>query len=66
MKITLDHNCIIHLGNVTDIGKAVQRIVGSVGNECFVVNIGASEMRAKGVRPDKYEKFEELLGSVHN
>ncbi len=64
MKITLDHNCIIHLENATDIGKAVQAIVGSIGTECFVVNIGASEMRAKGVRPDKYERFEELLGQT--
>ena len=64
MKITLDHNCIIHLENVTDVGKAVQAIVSNTANECFVVNIGASEMRKKGVRPDKYEKFEELLGQT--
>ncbi|HBA27742.1 MAG TPA: hypothetical protein DCY98_10215 [Nitrospinae bacterium] len=64
MKITLDHNCIIHLENDTDVGKAVRAIVTSIANECFVVNIGASEMRKKGVRPDRYEKFEELLGQV--
>jgi hypothetical protein len=33
-------------------------------NQCFVVNIGASEMLEKGVRPDLYEKFEELLESA--
>ena len=64
MKITLDHNCIIHIENATDIGKAVQAIVGNTANECFVVNIGASEMRAKGVRPDRYERFEELLSQT--
>jgi hypothetical protein len=64
MKITLDHNCIIDLENTTEVGKSVQAIVSSARNECFVVNIGASEMRAKGVRPDKYEKFEELLSKT--
>jgi hypothetical protein len=61
MKITLDHNCIIHLENATAIGDAVRSIVGKTAHECFVVNIGASEMRARGVRPDTYTRFEELL-----
>ncbi len=62
MKITLDHNCIIHLANRTGIGARIRGIVSNEANECFVVNIGASEMREKGVLPDHYEKFEELLG----
>ena len=61
MKITLDHNCIINLMNQTDIGARMSAILSNKKNECFVVNIGASEMREKGVRPDHYEKFEELL-----
>ena len=61
MKVTLDHNCIIHLQNRTDVGKKIKAIVQDEGNQCFVVNIGASEMRKQGVRPDHYEKFEELL-----
>ncbi len=61
MKITLDHNCIINLANRTDIGARIKAILSNKENECFVVNIGASEMREKGVRPDHYEKFEELL-----
>jgi len=61
MKITLDHNCIIHLSNLTDVGKSIQAIVSDTENICFVVNIGASEMREKGVFPDRYDKFEELL-----
>jgi hypothetical protein len=64
MKITLDHNCIIHLENRTEIGNKIKAIVSDRGNECFVVNIGASEMREKGVRPDQYEKFEDLLNSA--
>ena len=61
MKVTLDHNCIIHLTNQTAIGKQVEAIVLDVQNQCFVVNIGASEMWERGVRPDRYDKFEELL-----
>jgi len=61
MKVTLDHNCIIHLSNRTDVGKKIEATVHDKSNQCFVVNIGASEMREQGVRPDQYEKFEELL-----
>ncbi len=64
MKITLDHNCIIDLENRTEIGRKIKEIVSRPGNQCFVVNIGASEMRQKGVLPDHYEKFEELLKSA--
>lgn len=64
MKITLDHNCIINLVNETEIGNKVRSMVSNKSNECFVVNIGASEMREKGVLPDHYEKFEELLESA--
>jgi hypothetical protein len=43
------------------IGKKIEAIVRGENIQCFVVNIGASEMRAIGVRPDWYDKFEELL-----
>jgi hypothetical protein len=61
MKITLDHNCLIHLADQTNTGIRVKAILSNKENKCFVVNIGASEMRKKGVRPDHYDKFEELL-----
>lgn len=64
MKITLDHNCIINLDNRTEIGERVKAAVFNKQNQCFVVNIGASEMLEKGVRPELYEKFEELLESA--
>lgn len=63
MKITLDHNCIINLERRTDIGELVKAIIANPDNECFVVNIGASEMRERGVRPDNYQAFEELLAT---
>jgi hypothetical protein len=61
MKITLDHNCIIDLASRTEVGRAVEAVVSNPEHECFVVNIGASEMREFGIRPDCYSKFEELL-----
>lgn len=64
MRITLDHNCIIHLEQRTEIGLQVAAIVANTSNQCFVVDIGASEMRAKGVRPEHYERFEELLAAA--
>ena len=68
MRITLDHNCILHLEQRTAVGSQIEAIIVDSQNQCFVVNIGASEMREKGVRPDHYDRFEELLsesGIVH-
>jgi hypothetical protein len=61
MKITLDHNCIIDLVNRTEIGSKIESILANSLTQCFVVNIGASEMRELGVKPETYELFEELL-----
>ena len=60
-KVTLDHNCIIHLANRTATGQQVNAIVRDAQYDCYVVNIGASEMLERGVRPDNYETFENLL-----
>lgn len=64
MKITLDHNCIIDIYNHTEIGEKIGKIISYPSNQCFIVNIGASEMRKSKVLPDHYEKFEELLNSA--
>ena len=61
MKITLDYNCIIHLEQETEIGAQVNAIVHSPNYQCFVVNIGSSEMRERGVRPDNYMHYENFL-----
>lgn len=61
MKVTLDHNCIIDLANRTAMGGLVSKVVTNSNYQCFVVNIGASEMPERGVKPDRYDKFEELL-----
>lgn len=64
MKITLDHNCIINLERKTDIGKQVKTIITNPINQCFIVNIGASEMRKQDIKPEHYELFEELLAKL--
>ncbi len=64
MKITLDHNCLINVANETSVGEQVRKIVNSRNAECFIVNIGASEMREKGIQPDRYDLFEDFLASI--
>jgi hypothetical protein len=64
MKITLDHNCIIDLHRATAIGDKIKEIVANPRYQCFVVNIGASEMLPLGVSPETYSAFDELLASV--
>jgi len=64
MKITLDHNCLIDLSNDTAVGKQVRKIIDSKASECFIVNIGASEFRKKGIKPDRYDLFEQFLKDV--
>lgn len=64
MKITLDHNCLIDLAQATLTGMRIQALISSTGHQPYVVNIGASEMREKGIQPDRYDLFEELLVSA--
>lgn len=61
MKITLDHNCLIDIKNDTQEGQVLRRIISSSSHECFVVNIGASELRKRGIRPDTYHLFDKFL-----
>jgi hypothetical protein len=64
MKVTLNHNCIIHLIDRTTTGTLVRMAVDTPAHQCFVVNIGASEMRERGIEPGRYDKFEELLSKA--
>jgi hypothetical protein len=61
MKITLDHNCLIDLENGGTPSDAIRAILANAKHQCFVVNVGASEMQRFGVRPDSYAPFEEFL-----
>ena len=64
MRITLDHNCLIHLENGGGIADCLRAILNNPGHQCFVVNVGASEMQQFGVRPDNYAAFEALLKRI--
>ena len=61
MNITLDHNCIIDILNKTNVGALMQSVIANNTYRCFVVNIGASEIRRRGAYPESYDRFEELL-----
>ena len=61
MKATLDHNVIIDL---IEGAPRVERLRDAISTgRCFpyVTEIGASEMRQRGVRPDRFDLFECLL-----
>lgn len=64
MLITLDHNCLIDVKNKSAEGLAVLKIISNPEHICFIVNIGASELRERGIRPDTYNLFENLLHNL--
>ncbi len=61
MKLTLDHNVVIDLANGSPRVDRIRAAVADASHHCFVVEIGASEMRRRGIRPDRYDLFEQLL-----
>jgi hypothetical protein len=61
MKLTLDHNVIIDLANGSANIASLRKVLADSRHQGFVVEIGASEMRQRGIRPDRYDLFEELL-----
>lgn len=64
MNITLDHNCLINVANETEDGECIRQLIDTNHYTCFIVNIGASEIREKGVRPDRYDLFERFLEEI--
>lgn len=61
MKLTLDHNVVIDFANGSLRVDRVRAALADTSHQCFVVEIGASEMRQRGIRPDRYDLFEQLL-----
>jgi hypothetical protein len=61
MKLTLDHNVVIALENSSPNVESVRQAIDGGTHEAFVVKIGASEMRKRGITPDRYDLFEQLL-----
>lgn len=61
MKLTLDHNVIIDLANGSPNVVRLCKVLADNRHQAHVVEIGASEMRQRGIRPDRYDLFEHLL-----
>jgi len=61
MKLTLDHNVIIDLAKGSANVARLREVLANGQCQGCVVEIGASEMRQRGIRPDRYDLFEELL-----
>ena len=61
MKATLDHNVVIDFANHSQNVERLRELLSHGSVEAQVVEIGASEMRARGIRPDRYDLFEDLL-----
>ncbi len=61
MKATLDHNVVIAFANQSPRVEQLRAQIESRVCEAFVVEVGASEFRQRGVQPDRYDLFEELL-----
>jgi len=49
MKITLDHNCLIHLEQGGVVPDNIRATIANDQHQCFVVNVGASEMQRFGL-----------------
>ncbi|MBY4718594.1 hypothetical protein [Ralstonia mannitolilytica] len=64
MKLTLDHNVIIDMAHGNANVARLREILVGTDHEAYVVEIGASEMRKRGIRPDRYDLFEELLNEA--
>jgi hypothetical protein len=61
MRITLDHNVIIDFVNSSPRVDGLRAAIVAGKFTPYVTEIGASEMRRFGVRPDRYDLFESLL-----
>ena len=64
MKLTLDHNVIIDLANGSANIARLRAMLADEQHQAYVVEIGASEMRQRGIRPDRFDLFEELLDAA--
>jgi hypothetical protein len=61
---TLDHNLLIDIKHKNEHGLLISSKIEKAPDSFCIVNIGASELRLGGVRPDRYDLFEEFLKEV--
>lgn len=65
MKInTLDHNILIDIKHKNECGKFIYSKIVESSDSFNIVNIGASELRLGGIRPDRYDLFEAFLNDI--
>lgn len=64
MKATLDHNVIIDLAIQAPRVARIRDAIEAGACQPSVTEIGASEMRKRGVKPDRFDLFEELLAEA--
>lgn len=64
MKLTLDHNVVIDLVIGSPRVAQLRDALIAQSHQAHVVEIGASEMRQRGVKPDRYDLFEQLLAQA--
>jgi hypothetical protein len=60
----LDHNVLIDVEKKTRLGMCLLGYINAEPKDYSVVNIGASELRIRGVRPDSYSLFELFLERI--
>ena len=61
MKLTLDHNVVIDFVVGSPRVARLRDALSAESHQVHIVEIGASEMRRRGIRPDRYDPFEQLL-----
>ncbi len=61
MKLTLDHNVVIDFSLGSPRVARVGDVLAAKSHQAHLVEIGASEMRRRGIKPDRYDLFEQLL-----
>jgi hypothetical protein len=61
MKLTLDHNVVIDLANASANVTRLRQVLADDRHQAFIVEVGASEMRRRGIKPDRYDLFAQLL-----
>lgn len=61
---TLDHNILIDIKHHNHWGEAIVKKITACPDSFCIVNIGASELRVGGVRPDRYDLFESFLKEI--
>jgi len=61
---TLDHNLLIDIQQQNEDGLLVASKIQRAPNAFCLVNIGASELRLGGIRPHRYDLFEQFLTDI--